>query len=199
MDIKCLPVGALNANCYIISCEKNNECIVIDPGGDAQAIWAQMAGKHVACVLLTHGHFDHIAASDMLCKNNVPLYIHQNDAPMLESAQKNLSQMMGRAVEISTVPKHLSDGMHLSLAGVNVVVHHTPGHTKGSVCFEIDTHLFTGDTLFENGYGRCDLPGGDIDELMTSIKGLFKREGNRQVHPGHGRQTTLLKERENYR
>ncbi len=189
-------VGPAAENCYIVWREGNKDAVVIDPGDDGEEIRRAMEALSLTpgAVLLTHGHFDHTGGLSAFA--GVPLYLHKEDLVMLNDPSINAAFLAGddRPRPESALP--VRDGEELSLCGLNVRVLHTPGHTRGSVCYLVDGQaLFTGDTLFEAGYGRTDLYGGDEKALAASLRRLLSLEADIPVYPGHGRQTAVGRER----
>lgn len=200
MIIKSLPVGPIMANCYILGCDKTLEAAVIDPGDDADQILAILAesGLKLKYILNTHGHFDHVGGNRGM-KAAVPdaqLMIHRLDAPMLDQLATSAS-MFGLQAENSPPPDAmLEDGQHLVFGDIELTVIHTPGHSPGGVAFLAEGHVFVGDTLFQGSIGRTDLPGGDYNTLINSIRTrLFPLGDEVQVHPGHMGPTTIGQER----
>lgn len=196
MKIITLPVGLIEANCYIVYNDK--DALVIDPGGEADRIAAQInrLGLRVACILLTHGHFDHIGAVQELRKvTGATVCIHEQDAGMLTSAEKNASAVFGRSLICTPAETLLHDQQTLQAGDIEIQVLHTPGHTKGSVCFIIEDGLFSGDTLFSGSVGRSDLPGGSAQTLNESLKKLKALKRDFVVYAGHGPRTTLEAEK----
>ena len=186
MRIETLTVGLVATSCYILSAEDRDDCIIVDPGGEADRIRKAAAGKRVAAILLTHGHFDHIGAVSDLTEEGTRILIHEKDAPMLTDPSMNASLFLLRRPRTAPEATDLfRDGDKLDLAGLSVEVLHTPGHTPGSSCFLIEGHLFTGDTLFEHGWGRTDLPGGNEHDLFASLRRLMPLAQQYPVHPGH--------------
>ena len=187
MHLQTLTVGIVSTNCYLLAADESApECIVIDPGDEAGRILRAAASRRIAGILLTHGHFDHIGAVAALKGEDTPVLIHELDAPMLEDPALNASRLLLRQdVQAPPATDLLRDGRRLSLAGLDIEVLHTPGHTPGSACFRIGDHLFTGDTLFEHGWGRTDLPGGDEHALFASLRRLMPLARTLTIHPGH--------------
>lgn len=181
-----VPVGPLGTNCYIIAAADRSDCVIIDPGADAARIRQALMGRTLAAILLTHGHFDHIGAVDELMETNPRLFIHRDDAPLLSSPELNASWLMGSPVICHAQPELLSDGDQLSVAGLSIDVLHTPGHTPGGACYIIGNDLFSGDTLFEHGYGRTDLAGGNESALIASLRRLWPLTRDHRIHGGHG-------------
>jgi len=186
LRIACAPVGLLATNCYILSVDGREDCIVIDPGAKAESIRRAAQGKTVAAILLTHGHFDHIGAVDALAAEGTKVYIHKLDAPMLTEPKLNVSGMIGMHLTVSAPPCIVHEGDVISEAGISLTVLHTPGHTPGSVCYEAGTHLFTGDTLFDHGFGRTDLPGGSGAAMEESLRRLAPLQQTHTIYGGHG-------------
>lgn len=183
MDIRKVVCGLLQENAYVV-----DGGIIIDPGDDFEAIDAAVTSPKA--VLLTHGHFDHMLAAEKLQeKYDIPVYVHEEDAPMLSDA--GLCVYMP---EMSTLPmpqKIRWEAYPEEILGFRVL--HTPGHSRGSVCLynEDDGVLFSGDTMFCAGYGRTDLPGGNERKLVESLLGLLKMPADTRVLPGHGEETTI--------
>jgi len=206
------PAGSLGANCYLVAPGAGEQCVIIDPGEDAVPGVEEAVREHglqPVAVLLTHGHADHTMSVIPVCGDyGVPAYIHPGDREMLTDPQKWLgiapgTPIFGQSefVEPSDV-KELTDGVVLSLAGLEITVDHAPGHTKGSVTFrtpeqqDIPQVLFTGDLLFAGAVGRWDLPGGSREELLESLARVcLPLPDETVVLSGHGPQTTIGRER----
>ena len=163
MKIYRIPVGELLANCYIIETENKN-AVAIDPGSDFQRI-KNLLDEHeltLKKILLTHGHYDHIgAAHEISAAYSAEVYIHEEDAPMLASRTKSLADAIG-AGQFNEITKFttVTNGDVIILDELSFEVIHTPGHTRGGVCYKCGNALFTGDTLFKLSMGRTDFPGG---------------------------------------
>lgn len=196
--MKTLVVGPLDVNCYIVW--EGDSAFVIDPGGDADLIARELKkeGLSVAYIINTHGHFDHVGGdADMKALGGV-LAIHPEDAPLLEEAPDH-GILYGVKVPKQSAPdEFLKDGMKLTSGSITLEVLHTPGHSRGGVCFfdRKNGDLFTGDTLFAGSVGRTDFEGGSFDELMDSIKTKILPLGDSvRVHPGHGPSSTIGREK----
>lgn len=197
MEIKTLPLGPIGTNCYIVS--KNDECLIFDPGAEPEKIEEYLTEQKLTpkAIMLTHAHFDHIGAVDTIRKRyNIDVYLHKEEHDWLEKAELNRSILFfGEAAAVRTAkPDHLIDiGKHTIGSFIFEVVH-TPGHSPGSVSYIFHDNQFviSGDTLFNQGIGRTDLPEGDFKTLMMSIfKELYTLPEDFTVYPGHGPLTTI--------
>ena len=187
MKVYVLPLGAYQTNCYIVHNDDNANCIVIDPGYQCDDILDFCEDKKlsIAAILLTHGHFDHVGAvKELAAETGCPVYLH--------SADLSMPPMMtaGKLYYTHTY----AEGDTLAIAGLAIHVLHTPGHTPGSVCLQMENHLFSGDTLFAGSCGRTDI-GGDWGAIQKSLKRLAAMDTDFTVYPGHGESTTLAYEK----
>lgn len=196
MKIDTLTVGPVQTNCYIVYNEGSDRAVVIDPGDEGGRIRDALDGKQPAAVLLTHGHFDHTGA--LMDFADVPIYIHPSDDVMLMDAVWSAGSLFDDDAPRPAATDYVQEGQKLRLADLDIAVLHVPGHTLGSVIYQIGDALFTGDTLFQHGYGRTDFPGGSMEDLIRSIRRLLKMEKNWIILPGHGAPTTLDAERKFY-
>jgi len=195
-----LVVGPIETNCYIVKSE--DEGIVIDPGGEPDKIIEFLKSERIRIkmVIDTHGHIDHISANkDIIDFTCAPLSIHRDDEKFLSYKWEYESKELG--IKVNTPAKAdilLKDGNVITAGKINFKVIHTPGHSPGSVCLYTDKILISGDTLFNNGVGRWDLPYSDHDSLIESIRNkLLLLDDNTIVYPGHGPTTTIGYERIN--
>jgi glyoxylase-like metal-dependent hydrolase (beta-lactamase superfamily II) len=191
MLVKTLPVGQLETNCYIVMNENTLECVVIDPGDEANTILDYLEDRKLKCVaiLLTHGHFDHVGAVDAVAEETgATVYMHE-----LDDAKNSRQYMMRYYLPESG--KYLKDGEVLNLAGLEFHIMATPGHTLGGVTIRCEDAIFTGDTLFKGSCGRVDLPGGDMNTQLESIRRICQLPGDYEVYPGHMDSSTLERER----
>ena len=207
MLIAGFPAGSFAANCYVVAPGPGEECVIIDPGQDAEPGIAEILSEHrlkPVAVLLTHGHIDHIWSVAPVCgARDIPAYIHPSDRALLSDPARGLGLPVGQQLfggltftEPDDVAE-LADGMTVRLAGVDLVVDHAPGHTPGSVTFRAQAGvMFSGDLLFAGSIGRTDLPGGDYPTILDSLARVcLTLPDDVQVLPGHGPQTTIGTER----
>ncbi len=188
------------ANCFILGCETTKAAAVIDPGDDADRILMELAKAElkVEYLINTHGHFDHVGANKrMKDATGAKIAIHPGDEPMLEELSRS-AMMFGLSAENSPpADQVLNHGDTVSFGDITLEVIHTPGHSAGGICLYTPGHLFAGDTLFAGSIGRTDLPGGDYDTLIASIKEkLFGLADDTIVYTGHGPETTIGKEKQ---
>ena len=215
MLIAGFPAGPWGTNCYVVATGQGAECIVVDPGMDAAAGVDQVVRENKlkpVAVLLTHGHIDHMFSVLPVCGTyDSTAWIHPDDRHLLADPMAGISaesaQMLLGGDYTFAEPDdvaELKDGQSLELAGLQFVVDHTPGHTKGSVTFttpydgpeEVPAVLFSGDVLFAGSIGRTDLPGGDHPAMLhTLATKILPMRDEIVVLPGHGGQTTIGRER----
>ncbi len=197
MEILVIPVGYLQENCYI-AYDEDKVAVVIDPGDEGQKLVEAIRnrGLDVRYILLTHGHFDHTGAV-MEIKNEfgAKLCVSGEDAEMLTDPQLSLAMRQRWKPEDISIDWLLSDGDVIEAGKMRFEVIATPGHSKGSVTYRCENVLFTGDTLFQGDCGRTDLYGGSYEQIKASLRRLADLEGDYQVLPGHGPDSTLEEER----
>ncbi|MGB6578433.1 MAG: MBL fold metallo-hydrolase [Streptosporangiaceae bacterium] len=215
------PAGAFAANCYVVASAPGTECVIIDPGQDAERGIDELLTEHrlkPAAVLLTHGHIDHVWSVAPVCgAKGIPAYIHPDDRALLSDPAKGFplgtGQQLFGGLEFTEPDdvKELADEMTLSLVGLEIVVNHAPGHTEGSVTFRLPLDspitaqgkskidggvFFSGDLLFAGSIGRTDLPGGDYPTILRSLARVcLALPDETVVLSGHGPQTTIGTER----
>lgn len=200
MIVKQLVVGQLQTNCYIAACEETREGVVIDPGDDSTRILGEIEANDlkIKYILNTHAHFDHIGANAILRKQlGAPIALHPLDIPILQ--ERGGAAMFGLDSPQSPDPDlELMDNMTIDFGTHHFEVLLTPGHTPGHVSFyeQSEGVLFDGDVLFDGGIGRTDIPGGDTEAIIRSIREvLFKLPGETVVYSGHGNPTTIGQEK----
>ena len=188
LNIRTLPLGAYQTNCYLVWDENSPTCVVIDPGYEPETVLAEAKrlGKEIAAILLTHGHFDHVGGvKDIAAETDCPVYL------CAEELSLPPNWTAGPLYYTNTY----GEGDFVAFAGLSFKVLQTPGHTPGSVCLMCENVIFSGDTLVWGGCGRTDLPGGSWATLRTSLKRLAGLSGDYDVYPGHGDATKLSFER----
>lgn len=203
MKIDYLILGGYQTNCYVLrENDAAHDCLVIDPGLEANELveFIEEQKLNPVAVILTHGHIDHIAGISIIRKRfaEIKVYIHNLDAEMLTEPVKNLSAMTGAGFTTEPEDISLKEGDIIDLAGVKLLVLHTPGHTPGGISlYSKETGVvFVGDTLFADSIGRTDFPGGSMSQLLNSVREkLFTLPGNTEVYPGHGPATTIAAEK----
>jgi hydroxyacylglutathione hydrolase len=195
-----LSVGLIQTNCYIAGCEQTGQGAIIDPGGHPKRILAEVErlGLSIQYVLDTHAHFDHTDANGAVVKaTGARLALHPDDLPLLRMSGG--AALFGLQADPSPLPDlELHDGDVLDVGTLRFQVFHTPGHTPGHVCFyeASENVLFDGDVLFYRGIGRADLPGGNMQQLLRSIRHvLFALPDDTVVYSGHGPATTIGEEK----
>jgi glyoxylase-like metal-dependent hydrolase (beta-lactamase superfamily II) len=193
LEVYALPLGPLQANCFIVV--RGDRGLVVDPGDEAHVVAGvfRELGFAPAAVLLTHGHFDHFGGVAPLAREfGMPVYIGEADAGQM--ADGGLGALGGFDVEPFDGAVTLRGETELPLA-IPVLAIPTPGHSRGSYTYAIDGHLFVGDLLFQGSVGRTDLPGGNMDQLLDSVRTLVRRfPPDAPVHCGHGPDTSLGRE-----
>ncbi len=199
MILKTLVVGPLATNCYIVGSEKTKAGMLIDPGDDAEAILKAItdSGLDIKLIAITHGHLDHTGALKEIYENIwAEIAMHGDEAEPLQGEYQSLGLTFGLAYPTPPSPdRFLEEGDIIEVGDLKFSVLHTPGHTRGGICFYGEGVVFTGDTLFNYGIGRYDLPGSSYDHLMESLGKLMKLPDKTIVYPGHGPQTTIGTER----
>lgn len=191
MKIVNLFPGSYGSNCYLI--EDSGHALIVDPSASASAILRRLREDECTpdAVLLTHGHFDHIMSIDTLrqAEPDLKVYVHKEDAPMLTDGDKNaFSLFFGQDRVWKEADVLLTDGQAITVGNSTFTVVHTPGHSPGSVCYlcEAEGIMLTGDTLFADNMGRCDLWGGSYAIIRQSLKRLRDCNGSLTIYPGHG-------------
>ena len=196
ITVKNLVLGMLGTNCWFLRNPETGELLIADPADSPEQIIQQaaaMEGTPVA-ILLTHGHYDHMLAAEAVSKRfGIPVYAHEAEQEVLRDAQKNLSAAWSSPYTMEA-DRTVKEGDVLTLAGYEIWVMHTPGHTKGSVCYYLPEAgvLLSGDTLFCESYGRYDFPTSSGRDLVASVKRLLRElPENVKVYPGHNESTEI--------
>lgn len=197
-----LPVGPLQCNCSILGDEETRTALVIDPGDEVEKL-QEVLDRHrleVEGIIITHAHLDHVgAAAELRRRTGAPVYMNENDLRMREYLDVQAVLMNMKPPEKPEIDVMVRDADRVQLAGANLVVLHTPGHTPGSISLHVPSEekLIAGDTLFRDSIGRTDLPGGDSRAILVSIHDkLLTLRDETMVIPGHGPATTIGHERE---
>lgn len=198
IQIERFVAGLYAVNCFIIYDDESKDAFIIDPSGAVEKI-AHFIGKenlNLKGILLTHAHGDHhLGLAHLKELYNAPVYLHASDVYMAKDANINLSVEMGKISEF-TPDIQLQDGMKIQIGESVIKVLHTPGHTKGGVCYYLAPYLFAGDTLFAGSVGRTDLDGGNMEQLIRAIKNqLLKLPEDTIVFAGHGEASTIGREK----
>lgn len=204
MNIHRLPLGQMQANCYIL--EQDEECLIIDPADTANFILEQVDRRKlkIAGLVATHGHFDHIMAvgeiqvsMKALYAQSLPLHMHAKDEFLLTRLVETAKHFLGYEPGVIPVQStsHFKPGKQ-KVGNFSFEVIHTPGHTPGSCClyFKDENVLFTGDTLFKDGIGRYDFSYSDKDDLKQSLERIYKLPEETVIYSGHGEESLLGKE-----
>jgi hydroxyacylglutathione hydrolase len=187
-------LGPIATNCYVVRADRDTpEAVVVDPGGDAARLRLELAGMGTRCaaILVTHGHWDHLGGvADLAERTGAPVHMAEDERTLLE----DINDFVPPGIHLRPyTPDVLLQGEEtLGLAGITFETLRVPGHSPGHLAYYADGCLFSGDVLFANGVGRTDLPGGDWDTLVDSIRTLADRyPPDTLVYSGHGQQTTL--------
>jgi glyoxylase-like metal-dependent hydrolase (beta-lactamase superfamily II) len=194
IKIRSICPDSFASNCYLLL--QGQAALVVDPGVGLGAIRSALAAEGAECrgILLTHGYFDHMLSLDEVraVYPDAPVYLHADDAELLSDGQKNaFALFFGQDRVWQPANRLLLGGEIIPLGDEQIRVIHTPGHTQGSVCYLFGDHLITGDTLFDGGYGRCDLYGGDWAALTRTLRRLTELPRTLRIYPGHGPSAAL--------
>jgi hydroxyacylglutathione hydrolase len=200
--VETFPAGPLQCNCSIVACGDTKDAVVVDPGGDLPRI-AEIVAHYdltVRSIIHTHAHLDHIYGTyDVKHAHGGEICLHRGDTFLYDGFEMQCAMFGVPVGRLAPVDRFVEHGDQIALGKHGLEVIHTPGHTPGSICFEITdgsrTIVFAGDTLFRRSVGRTDLPGGDARTLQRSIRErLYTRNLDAKVVPGHGPSTTLGEE-----
>lgn len=201
LEIKPFIFGPFETNTYVVSDEEGN-VLLVDPACympyEQQQLFAYVESKRRGslAIMATHGHLDHLWGASWACAQwQVPVQIHEADMPMVQAMQQQYDLFGIRRKAEAFETKRIQSIEHGIQTDIQII--ESPGHTPGSIClyFPNDQTLLSGDTLFQMGYGRTDLPGGNMGQLIDSLERLFTLPPETKVYPGHGEQTTIGAER----
>jgi hydroxyacylglutathione hydrolase len=199
MDVRMFTVGPVQENCFLFRQDGSNEALIVDPGEEAPKLLGAIEelGVDLKAILLTHTHFDHVGAVAPVAKaTGAPVYCPQLEVAVLQDIMSYVPWPGFGPFESWDPEETVAGGERLALAGFDIEVIFTPGHSPGHVTYAVEDALFSGDVLFEGSVGRTDLPGGDWPTLARSIESLLERHPDEQrVFPGHMGLTTLGRER----
>jgi hydroxyacylglutathione hydrolase len=201
MEVRMFTVGPIQSNCFLFRHERSDRAVIVDPGEEAARLLGavEQLGVTIEAVLVTHCHFDHIGAVAPVAKaTGAPVYVSQIEKPVLADIMSYVPWSGFGPYDSYEADHTLTGGETLNLAGFDVDVFSTPGHSPGHLTFSIQGQeaIFSGDVLFQGSVGRTDLPGGDWDTLMASIRMLVDSlPAETKVYPGHMGVTTLGVER----
>jgi hydroxyacylglutathione hydrolase len=199
MDVRMFTVGPVAENCFLFRQDGSAEAVIVDPGEEAPKLLGAIEelGLDLQAILLTHTHFDHVGAVAPVAKaTGAPVYCPKLEVPVLQDIMSFVPWPGFGPFESWDPEETVEGGEQLQLAGFDIDVIFTPGHSPGHVTYAVEDALFSGDVLFEGSVGRTDLPGGDWGVLSRSIESLLDRYPDEQkVFPGHMGLTTLGRER----
>jgi len=198
LDVSIFADELFGENCFLIRRRDTAAALVVDPGLQLDRVVRQLREERLTVerILVTHGHIDHVGGVPALHQDTgAPIAMHPDDLAILDWDQLGRLPFIPRGFGPFSIDLGLTHGMTLSFADLSVRVLHTPGHTEGSVCFLFGLDCFAGDTLFQRGIGRTDLPGGDMRKIVFSIRDvLYALPPRTVVYPGHGPRTTIEEE-----
>ncbi|MBD3290017.1 MBL fold metallo-hydrolase [candidate division KSB1 bacterium] len=195
-----IVVGQMAVNCYLVGCEQTKQAAIIDPGEEMNSILTPLRenGLTLTTILLTHGHVDHLTQLHALKeKTGAEVLMHQKDEFLLKDVRQH-AMFFGLPDPGTPKPdRFLNEAEVIDIGNTKVNVLHTPGHSPGSVTFHVDNRLFVGDLIFAGSIGRTDLPGGNYDDLMNSVRTkIFTLPDSTTIYPGHGPETTVGHEKQ---
>jgi hydroxyacylglutathione hydrolase len=199
LEVSIIPDDLFAENCYVVRRRDTAAALVIDPGLQVARVLdhVEREGLTIERILLTHGHIDHIAGVSMLHEGSgAPVAMHPDDLSLLDWERLRQLPFVPRGFASFTIDLKLAHAATVNFQDVTLHVLHTPGHTQGSACFLFGLDCFAGDTLFQRSIGRTDLPGGDYQKIIVSIREvLYSLPPKTIVYPGHGPRTTIEEEK----
>lgn len=198
MIIKTIKVGELKTNCYIVASEDTKETVIIDPADEPDKIIEAIDSDGLKPILIinTHLHPDHVGANPVLAeKYGIVAALGEHGLKLMKFFKAYFEEFSGLKLEDLQIKRLLKDDETINIGNIHLKVIATPGHSKGSICLYGGGNLFSGDTLFAGTYGRTDIPGGNEEEIIESIKKLMELPDDTIVYPGHGASTTIGDER----
>lgn len=196
MFLELFDRNPFGTNCWLLGSDESDEAVAVDPGFDPRGIddVLEGAGRRAAAVLLTHAHLDHASAAGEFAGDDVPVLIHPDDAVAYDDIDRwnpGFENPLAPVKDLRTI----SDGDVVRLAGLSIVVHHTPGHTPGHCSFEVGDALAGGDLVFLGSIGRSDFPNSSSEDMERSLTWFLSLDDATEVLPGHGERTTVGRER----
>jgi glyoxylase-like metal-dependent hydrolase (beta-lactamase superfamily II) len=199
LEIKAIADPLFGENCYLVRRHDTESVVIIDPGLQVDDVVRQVERDRlrVVHILLSHGHIDHVAGVPALqARTGAPVAMHPDDRAILDWDRFAQMPFLPAGFHPFELQTELQDSSTVAFEDVELRVLHTPGHSQGSVCFLFGLDCFAGDTLFQRSIGRTDLPGGDSQKIVISIRSkLYSLPPRTVVHPGHGPATTIEEER----
>jgi hydroxyacylglutathione hydrolase len=196
--VSVFPDDLFGENCYLVRRRDTKSAVAVDPGLQVDRVLQQIhqEGLTIERILVTHGHIDHVAGVTALHgETGAPIAMHPDDLAILDWDQLAQLPFVSTGFAPFAIDTILAHQTILAFADLSLRVLHTPGHTQGSVCFLFGLDCFAGDTLFQRGIGRTDLPGGDMQKIVFSIRNvLYRLPPKTVVYPGHGASTTIEEE-----
>lgn len=198
MTVKTFSVGNMDNKCYLVTDDQSGCMALVDASFPHKSFVDEICSlkKNLKYIFLTHGHYDHILSAKAIKEaTGAKIVIHKKDALCLSSPAFSLAANHGLKQDAVSADILCDDGDEIKMGGLTFRVIYTPGHTVGCVCYECGDALFTGDTLFRLGVGRTDLPSGNTQKMVDSLKKLYEIKGDFEVFPGHGKPSTLDVER----
>jgi hydroxyacylglutathione hydrolase len=196
MDVDRYDRNPFGTNCWVLAADGGADAVVVDPGFDAEGIRSLLdgVGRRPAAVLLTHAHFDHAWQAGELAGEEVPVFVHEDDAIAFENVDAWNPGFDNPLAPVKDL-RPVADGEVLRFAGIELEVRHTPGHTPGHCCFTTDAAVASGDLVFRGSIGRSDFPNSSPADMDRSLRWFLTLDDDLDVLTGHGEPTTVGRER----